>query len=276
MEDDIIISQEDLNNEMKKREREEYYEDKLLELKMRKFLDNYLIENELSKYKNKLSELNIEKESLLKEKENLTNKISEIKEAKLNYENTIQDLDTKIAEEENNKKEIEEEINSLQNMLKEDNLVDYIIKNFSDEFKKEIYDICSKKVNEALKNKNSEKKSTKKEKNISVTAGGQDSKYTMVSGQREQFISFQPNQPNAPTPTQQTNMQNTKKTNVNPMMYPPPYNNGQFMMYPMMMPFPPHNMQGYQNPFYFYPMPMNPNMTQSKESYSDNNNTKNK
>ena len=99
---------------------------------------------------------------------------------------------------------------------------------------------------------------------------------TIILLAQGEFISFQPNQPNAPTPTQQTNMQNTKKTNVNPMMYPPPYNNGQFMMYPMMMPFPPHNMPGYQNPFYFYPMPMNPNMTQSKESYSDNNNTKNK
>ena len=274
MEDEIIITQEDLNNEMKKREREEYYEDKLLELKMRKFLDNYLIENELSKYKNKLSELNIEKESLLKEKENLTNKISEIKEAKLNYENTIQDLDSKIAEEENNKKEIENEINSLQNMLKEDNLVDYIIKNFSDEFKKEIYDICSKKVNEALKSKNLEKKNIKKDKNTNITGGQKDSKYTMVPSQREQFISFQANQQN--TPTQQTNMQNTKKTNVNPMMYPPPYNNGQFMMYPMMMPFPPHSMPGYQNPFYFYPVPMNPNMSQNKDSYSDNNNIKNK
>ena len=49
-------------------------------------------------------------------------------------------------------------------MLKEDNLVNYIIKNFLDEFKKEIYDICSKKVNEALKNKNSEKKIQKKKK----------------------------------------------------------------------------------------------------------------
>ena len=58
-------------------------------------------------------QLNLEKESLLKEKENLTNKMSEIKEAKLNYENTIQDLDSKIADEENNKKKIEEEINSL-------------------------------------------------------------------------------------------------------------------------------------------------------------------
>ena len=30
MQEEIEVSQEDLNNEMKKREREEYYEDKLL------------------------------------------------------------------------------------------------------------------------------------------------------------------------------------------------------------------------------------------------------
>ena len=41
MEDEIEISQEDLNNEMKKLERVEYYEDKLLELKMKSFLDTY-------------------------------------------------------------------------------------------------------------------------------------------------------------------------------------------------------------------------------------------
>ena len=70
-------------------------------------------------------------------------------------------------------------------------------------------------------------------------------------------------------------MQNTEKTNVNPKMYPPPYNNGQFMMNPMMVPFPPHNMPWYKKHF-FYPAPVNPNMAQNKESYSDNNNTKNK
>ena len=43
MEDEIEISQEDLNNEMKKLERREYYEDKLLELKMKSFLDTYKI-----------------------------------------------------------------------------------------------------------------------------------------------------------------------------------------------------------------------------------------
>ena len=50
----------------------------------------------MPKHKNKLSELNIEKESLLEEKENLLNKKSEIKEEILNYGNTIPDLNTKI------------------------------------------------------------------------------------------------------------------------------------------------------------------------------------
>ena len=71
-------------------------------------------------------------------------------------------------------------------------------------------------------------------------------------------------------------MQNTKKVNVNPIIYPPPCGDGQFMMYPMMMSFPPHNMPWYQNPFYFYPVLIIQNMAQNKESYSDNNYTKNK
>ena len=57
MEDEIEISQEDLNNEMKKLERREYYEDKLLELKMKSFLEDYLINHELSNYKQELDEL---------------------------------------------------------------------------------------------------------------------------------------------------------------------------------------------------------------------------
>ena len=49
----------DLNNELKRREKEEFYEDKLLELKMQEFLDKYLTENELSKYKDKLNKFSI-------------------------------------------------------------------------------------------------------------------------------------------------------------------------------------------------------------------------
>ena len=266
------ISQEDLNNEMKKKEREEYYEDKLLELKMQNFLDNYLIENELSKYKNKLDQLNAEKESLLKEKETLSNIIDEIKEAKSNYENTIQDINEKITEAENKKKEIEKETISqqqyLQKMGNEDNLLNFIIKNFSEEFKKEIFEICSKKVNEALKSNNSENRNNKKEeKNLNYNSENKDSKYTMVSGQRGEFISF----PHQNTPTKPSNEQNSKKTNMAPMYFPQ-FNNNQFpMMYPMYMM--PPNMS---SPFVYFPMPMNQNTPQQQNKKITNDNNKNK
>ena len=261
------ISQEGLNNEMKKREREEYYEDKLLELKMQKFIDNYLIEHELSKYKNKLTELNSEKESLLKEKEDLSHKIKEIEEEKTNYEKKIQELDSKITEAKNNKKELESNISKeqeyLKNMGKEDNLVHYIIKNFSDEFKKKIYEICSKKVNEALKNNNSDnsRNNTNDEKN---NGNKNDPNFTMVTGQRGQYIPFPQNMPITPTPM--PNMGNMKPMMLNA------YNNNKFMMYPMYMPMPP-NMQ-YQNPYFFMPMPMGKNMQQNKETHNDNNKNK--
>ena len=266
------ISQEDLNNEMKKREREEYYEDKLLELKMQKFLDNYLIENELSKYKNKLDQLNSEKESLIKEKETLSNKIEEIKEAKSNYENTIQDINKKINEAENKKKEIEKETVSqqqyLQKMGNEDNLLNFIIKNFSEEFKKEIFEICSKKVNEALKSNNPENTNNKKEeKNTNFNSENIDSKYTMVSGQRGQFISY----PHQNMPIQPPNGPNLKKTNIGPMYFPQFNNNQCPMMYPMFMM--PPNMS---NPFVFFPMAMNQNtqLKQNKENTNENNKNK--
>jgi chromosome segregation ATPase len=274
MKDDTIVSQEDLNNELKKREREEYYEDKLLELKMQRFLDNYLIENELSKYKNDLLDLNKKKESLLKENENLSNKISEIKEAKKNYENTIKDLDIKIKEAEETKKNIESEIKSqqefLQEMGNEDNLVNYIIKNFSDEFKKEIYEICSKKVNDALKNNNSGKKNNIKEDKKSNYRGGQkDSKFTMVTEQSGEFISY-----SQEAHSKQTTAPSSKKANMPFPSYP--YNNNQFMMYPMLFPYGQNmqgmKMQGYPNPYYFVPVQMNPNNQSNKESHNEEKN----
>ena len=85
MKEEDEISQEDLNNEIKNREKEEYYEDKLLELKMKSFLDYYIINHELSKYKTELDDLNKEKESLLNQKDILLRKISEIEEENNNY-----------------------------------------------------------------------------------------------------------------------------------------------------------------------------------------------
>ena len=97
MQEEIEVSQEDLNNELKKREREEYYEDKLLELKMKSFLDEYIINHELSKYKSELDELTKEKETLLNEKDVLNQKISEIEEENNNYEDEINNLNEQIA-----------------------------------------------------------------------------------------------------------------------------------------------------------------------------------
>lgn len=274
MDNEITNSQEDLNNEMKIRERIEYYEDKLLELKMQRFLDNYYIENELSKYKNKLIELKAEKDSLLKEKEKISAKISEIKEEKTNYEDIIQDLDKKIADAENTKKKFQSEINAqqtyLQNMAEEDNLVNFIIKNFSDEFKKEIYEICTKKVHEALKkNNNSDLKNNKEEKHSDYNESKNDSKFTMVSGQRGQFI---PYTQKMPIPMPATGMPNMQKMNP---IYFNAYNNNGVMMYPMFMPFPQNMPPGYQTPYFFAPMPVNPNMQQNMENNSDNNKNNN-
>ena len=269
MKNEISFSQEDLNNEMKMREREEYYEDKLLELKMQRFLDNYYIEHELSKYKNKLSKLKTEKDSLLKEKESLSEKISEIEEAKTNNKNIIEDLDKKIKDAENTKKQLQSEINAqqteLSKMREEDYLVNYILKNFSDDFKKEIYDICTKKVHEALKNNNSDSKNNKEENN-EHNENKKDSKLSMVSGQRGQFIPYTQKMPN---PMPQGGMPNMQKMNT---MYFP-YNNNGVMMYPMFMPIPSNmpNMTGFQSPYFYTSMPINPNIQQKKESHSDNN-----
>ena len=264
MEDEIKISQEDLNNEMKRREREEYYEDKLLELKMKSFLDTYKINHVMSKYKIELDELNKEKDSLLKEKEILVKKISKIEEEKNNYEDTLNDLDNKISEAEKDSKNLDNLIRKqqeyAQNLLLDDNLFNHIIKTFPDPFKKKVFDICSKNVREALNtNKSSSKKSNKKGSNLMV-----------VSGEREEFVSKGEENESEEQETDDNNADNNNNANrgYNPMMgY-----NGQFMMYPMYM-MPPGmrnvNMQNTPNmphmnanPFYFFPFPM-PNIQQN-------------
>ena len=259
----------DLNNEMKRRENEEFYEDKLLELKMQEFLDKYLIENELSKYKDKLNKLKSENDSLLEEKKKISEKISNIEESQDYYEKKNKELDDSISRVKKYRNELDSLISKekgfLENMSKEDNLLNHIIKSFPEEFKKEIKEICSKKVDEALKNNNSNSKN-----NVSKNSGNNsNSKFTPVTGQREQFLSFSSN-----AHDQKNETPNAPNMNMNPMM-PNPYGaNSPFMMYPMYMPMqqpmPMQGMNGYQNPFYFFSMPMNPNMQQKKDNHSKN------
>lgn len=246
MEEEIQMSQEDLNNEMKRREREEYYEDKLLELKMKSFLDNYKINNFISKYKAELDELNKEKDNLLEEKENLVKNISEIKEEYNNYEDAINDLDKQISEAEKDSQNLDSLISDQQEYEKsmdiEDNLLDHIMKTFPDIFKKKIYEFCSNNFKKALNNnENKNKKSNKKGSNFMV-----------VSSEREQFVS-KADQNDSNEQEDDNNKTEIKQNNINPMMG----QNGQFMFYPIYMggvQNMPNNISG--NPYFFFPYQM--------------------
>ena len=246
MKEEGEISQEDLNNEIKNREKEEYYEDKLLELKMKSFLDDYIINHELSKYKLELEELNKEKDSLLNEKDIILEKITKIEKDNNNYEDTLNDLDLKISQAENISKDLDSQIITQQkynvNLTKDDNLLNHIIKTFPEPFKKQIYEICSKNVSEALNNNNNT--NNKSENKTQSSKKKKGSNLMMVSGEREEFVSK----------GEQT-QNNTNNNNFNnPMM-------GRYVMYPMYMMPPgmqnlPNMSSANGNSIYFYPVPI--------------------
>ena len=96
-------SQEVLNEKMQNREIEEYYEDKLLFLRMVSFVDNYKKDHELSIYQNKLDDLKKQQNELLEQKSKILSEINSIKEEKINYDKTLTDYNEKITKEEKNK-----------------------------------------------------------------------------------------------------------------------------------------------------------------------------
>ena len=183
--------------------------------------------------------------------------------------NTLNDLDNQISKVEDDSKNLDSLIITQQELSKnfsvEDNLVNHIIKTFDDSFKKQIYDICSKNVREALNNNNGNKKTELK----SQKKNKKDNNFMVVSGEREEFVSK--GESNEQNETEENN-KNESKVNNNPMMGG---FNGQYMMYPyyfmqpgmnnmnMTMPnmanYPP-NMKG--NSFFYFPFPM-PNMQQN-------------
>ena len=286
MQEEIEVSQEDLNNELKKREREEYYEDKLLELKMKSFLDEYIINHELSNYKSELDELTKEKETLLNEKDVLNQKISEIEEENNNYEDEINNLNEQIAKAENDSKNLDNLILDQQKLAhdlsNEDNLVNHILQTCSESFKKKIYDICSENVNEALKLNNTtdkikDQKTQKKNK--------KENNFTVVSSEREEFVSKgEEKESNESDKDNNENETENNKGNIPSIPMMGGYN-GQYMMYPYF--FPPNmmnmpnmpkmpNMPNFANnakgnPFYFFPVPM-PNMPNVQQNNNINKN----
>ena len=288
MQEEIEVSQEDLNNELKKREREEYYEDKLLELKMKSFLDEYLINHELVKYKSELDELNKEKESLLNKKEILNQKISEIEEENNNYEDALNNLNEQITKAENDSKNLDNLILAQQKLAhdlsNEENLVNHILQTCSESFKKKIYDICSENVNEALKLNNNNNNTDKIKEQKTQKKNKKENNFTMVSSEREEFVSKgKENDSNESDKDNNETETENNKGNVPTIPMMGGYN-GQYMMYPYFIP--PNmanmpnmpNMQNFVNnmkgnPFYYIPFPM-PNMTSMQQN--NNNINKNK
>ena len=126
-------------------------------------------------------------------------------------------------------------------MKDEQNLLNYIIKNFPTDFKKEIFNICSKKVEKTLNNK-PEKANTEEKK---ISNKNKDNQNFQMQNQR--MYPYYQNMP--------MNMQSQGQ--MRPVMMNYPY--APFMMYynPAMnmnmqnMP----NMQQYPNQFYMMPMP---------------------
>ena len=238
-------SQEVLNEKMQNREIEEYYEDKLLFLRMVSFVDNYKKDHELSIYQNKLDDLKKQQNELLEQKSKILSEINSIKEEKINYDKTLTDYNEKITKEEKNKTELQKELASekkyADSMKDEQNLLNYIIKNFPTDFKKEIFNICSKKVEKTLNNK-PEKANTEEKK---ISNKNKDNQNFQMQNQR-----MYPYYQNIPM-----NMQSQGQ--MRPVMMNYPY--APFMMYynPAMnmnmqnMP----NMQQYPNQFYMMPMP---------------------
>ena len=288
MQEEIEISQEDLNNELKKKEREEYNEDKLLELKMKSFLDEYIINHELVKYKSELDELNKEKESLLNKKEILNQKISEIEEENNNYEDALNNLNEQITKAENDSKNLDNLILAQQKLAhdlsNEENLVNHILQTCSESFKKKIYDICSENVNEALKLNNNNNNTDKIKEQKTQKKNKKENNFTMVSSEREEFVSKgKENDSNESDKDNNETETENNKGNVPTIPMMGGYN-GQYMMYPYFIP--PNmanmpnmpNMQNFVNnmkgnPFYYIPFPM-PNMTNMQQN--NNNINKNK
>ena len=253
-------SQEVLNEKMQNREIEEYYEDKLLFLRMVSFLDNYKKDHELSTYKNKLDDLKKQQNELLQQKSKILSEINSIKEAKQNYDKTLADYNEKITKEEKNKSALEKELISekqyAESMKDEQNLLNYIIKNFPADFKKEILNICTKKVAENLDNK-PEQGNTNEKNNSNKNKDNQN--FPM---QNQRMFPYYSNMA--------MNMQTTQG-GMRPVMMNYPYT-------PFMMYYPGVNMQNMPNmqnmqqfpPNQFYMVPMPANMQPQPNDNSNN------
>lgn len=146
-------SNESLNTLLQLKEEKEYWEDKLLELKLKACKNSFLNSKNEKMLESKLSSLQA-KNNLQKQKiAELNEQISQIKSSEKSKENQLASLDSLINLSTHTNQELETEIKQLNdylvNLNNTENIVEHIL-SFPQEFRNKIYNICSERVSYVL------------------------------------------------------------------------------------------------------------------------------
>lgn len=148
-----IKSNESLNTLLQLKEEKEYWEDKLLELKLKSCKNSFLNSKKEKMLESKLSSLqannNLKKQKIAE----LNEQISQIKSSEKSKESQLASLDSLINLSTHANKELENEIHQLNdyliNLNNTENIVEHIL-SFPQEFRNKIYNICSERVSYVL------------------------------------------------------------------------------------------------------------------------------
>ena len=142
-----------LNLQLKLKEEKEYWEDKLLELKLKNCKTNFIEEKSSQNLKSKLSSLQSQNASLKQKISELKSSIAALKSSEKNKESKLSAIDTNISISTKTNQDLQNQIKSLKEYLVNFNITDNIVNHiltFDEEFRKKIYNICSERVNYVL------------------------------------------------------------------------------------------------------------------------------
>lgn len=142
-----------LNLELKLKEEKDYWEDKLLELKLKNCKTNFFEEKSCQNLKSKLSSLQSQNNSLKEKISELKSSIASLKSSEKNKESKLSAIETNISNSTKTNQDLQNQIKSLNEYLVNLNITDNIVNHiltFDEDFRKKIYNICSERVNYVL------------------------------------------------------------------------------------------------------------------------------
>ena len=149
----MCTESDDINTILKLQEEKEYWEDKLLELKLKSIKNNFSTKKQNTNLTSELTENEAELISLQEAISDLRQKIHQTEKAKTEKERKLNSIDNQIKKAKNESKELTEQINSLSNYYMNINLPENIVQHIltmKDDFKQKIYNECTRRVNDAL------------------------------------------------------------------------------------------------------------------------------